>query len=345
MSYMIFILSAFQYVILSNNNLLHRLSSFAEDGKDIPGTIDKSTWGSVNYQPLLDGVWRYIGIHSHHQQRCENYVQMAALICKTLVNEERRTWRAIIHSSLTRVFNGEATERWMKEPRRRKRKDGSDNTEKKKTMRVEGSFRVQYFAEFLDMFMHVNRIAKNELGEQRLNELWESLGEKKTSDTEREELVREFEENLEGALSVSYARERESGFAPTAVMGGEIVLTSLQAGKGHNPHINDELFARRIPWELEEWVVENNSNESSWEALNADDGLFNTINFTKKRHYIKVHEAHRVSQKRKVAYNDVIETLKGIVPVGDMLKQMHLELSGGAQQQSEERGDEDAEPI
>ena len=55
-------------------------------------SIDKSTWGDVDYEPLLDGIWKDIGIHSHHQQRCENYVQMSALIAKTLVGEARITW-------------------------------------------------------------------------------------------------------------------------------------------------------------------------------------------------------------------------------------------------------------
>lgn len=55
--------------------------------------IDESTWGNVDYKPLIDGIWRHIGIIPHHSQRCENYVQLAALVSKTLVGEARRTWR------------------------------------------------------------------------------------------------------------------------------------------------------------------------------------------------------------------------------------------------------------
>ena len=44
------------------------------------GKIDKSTWGDDHdYEGLLIGIWRCIGVHSHHQQRCENHVQMAAI--------------------------------------------------------------------------------------------------------------------------------------------------------------------------------------------------------------------------------------------------------------------------
>ena len=46
-----------------------------------------------------------IAIHSHHQQRCENFVQMLALISKTKVKEARRTQRAIAISLVIRRFN------------------------------------------------------------------------------------------------------------------------------------------------------------------------------------------------------------------------------------------------
>ena len=63
------------------------------------GDEDRKTWEGVDYTSLVDGIWRTISIHAHHQQRCENFVQMSALIARTMVGEARRTWRAIAISA------------------------------------------------------------------------------------------------------------------------------------------------------------------------------------------------------------------------------------------------------
>jgi len=62
-------------------------------------------WGDVNFNPLLTSIWRDISIHSRHQQRCENCVQMAALIANALVDKARRTQRVIAAPAITRQFN------------------------------------------------------------------------------------------------------------------------------------------------------------------------------------------------------------------------------------------------
>ena len=69
------------------------------------GSIDKSTWAGEDSEPLLNGVWQDIVIHAMHQQRCENFVQMAALIAKILVGEARRTWREIAVSTIISRFD------------------------------------------------------------------------------------------------------------------------------------------------------------------------------------------------------------------------------------------------
>jgi hypothetical protein len=38
------------------------------------GSADTSPWEHHDYRLLLDNIWRMIAIHSHHQQRCENFV-------------------------------------------------------------------------------------------------------------------------------------------------------------------------------------------------------------------------------------------------------------------------------
>ena len=36
------------------------------------GTADKTAWAGVDYEPLLNGIWREVTIHAHHQQSCKN---------------------------------------------------------------------------------------------------------------------------------------------------------------------------------------------------------------------------------------------------------------------------------
>ena len=73
---------------------------------------DISTWGGHNFHPFIDSIiWQEVSIHAHHQQRCENYVQMSNLVSKTMVREARRTWRAIIVSTIIRRFNQWAVDR------------------------------------------------------------------------------------------------------------------------------------------------------------------------------------------------------------------------------------------
>ena len=140
--------------IVTTNPILHIRTVFIYVYNNT-GEIDKSTWGEVDYTSLLDGIWRTIGIHSHHQQLCENYVQLAALIAKTKVGEARRTWRAIGMSTLIRPFNLWAIERV--------RAREKDEEKRKKLKRVEGASRIELLSEF------VSRLVLKEMKEARDN--------------------------------------------------------------------------------------------------------------------------------------------------------------------------------
>ena len=92
----------------------------------------------------MDGIWRIIAIAPHHQQRCENYVQMAALIAKTLVGQGHRTWRAIGLSTTIRPINLESVEI--------ERRKVATEANKKKIRRVSERKRVTGFARYMDKF-------------------------------------------------------------------------------------------------------------------------------------------------------------------------------------------------
>ena len=61
--------------------------AFAEEVVDL---FDEDSWAGVDYTPLVDLVHQWIATHPLHQQRCENYVQLAALVASTNVSEGRR---------------------------------------------------------------------------------------------------------------------------------------------------------------------------------------------------------------------------------------------------------------
>ena len=113
--------------------------------RDQTGSTDKSTWGEVDFEPLIDGIHKTIAIQPHHQQRCENFVQMAALVSKTLVGEARRTWRATAISTLMRRFNIYAIEY--------KRGMVKDPNKRAKITRVTGNLRVCLFSTYIDNFI------------------------------------------------------------------------------------------------------------------------------------------------------------------------------------------------
>lgn len=73
--------------------------------KDADGKLDKSTWNGVDYEPLFIAMWKRICIHSNHQQRCENYVQLAGLLSSTQIEEVRKSMKAMIIGSTIRPFN------------------------------------------------------------------------------------------------------------------------------------------------------------------------------------------------------------------------------------------------
>ena len=93
----------------------------------------------VNYEPLAELVHQTVATHALHQQRCENYVQMAALTASTNVGEGRRTHRSNALSRIMRGFNHESSHDISK-------------TRGKKVNRVEGSNRVRMFAKHINSF-------------------------------------------------------------------------------------------------------------------------------------------------------------------------------------------------
>lgn len=182
--------------------------------------FDKDTWGYHDYSPLKKAVLSEICIHSVHQQCCENYVQLAALISKTNVGEVRRTVRAIIISTIHRIFNKEA----MDELKRRVA-DPEQEEDAKVARRVEGRLRIELLIEYLNAFKTRVQLARLTAGEEACAEILERItGSKfKMSDADRKKKLKKFQENIKKTRTVVKA-ETAAGVDVTPAMDGGVLL-------------------------------------------------------------------------------------------------------------------------
>ena len=72
--------------------------------------FDTSTWCGTDYEPLVDLIHRMVVPHAVHQQLAKNYVQAAALVSSTNVEEGRRSNRVNAISYVVQGFNKKSAE-------------------------------------------------------------------------------------------------------------------------------------------------------------------------------------------------------------------------------------------
>ena len=205
------------------------------------GTVDlfdEATWNGEKFEPLLDLVHQLIVIHALHQQRCENHVQLAALVASTNVGEDRRTWRAIILSCIMRIFNKKALDaKRAKEP---------DPKKKLKIKRVEGAERIEEYADHCDARNSVIDEEWTPEDDVNMNKLLNYLSgsENKTSGDDLEQTKGKFERGLNKARKITKSEVNQNGADMTNEMGGTVKLSALLVA--HNAQIEAELTARGI---------------------------------------------------------------------------------------------------
>ena len=98
------------------------------------------------WYPLVTAIWQEICIHSNHQQRCENYVQLSGLLALTGVSEDRRSCRAISVAAIIRRFNQWALGEWNK-------RKAAEDPPLPPVAKVQGAPKNMLFFEFLDDFL------------------------------------------------------------------------------------------------------------------------------------------------------------------------------------------------
>ena len=287
-------------------NWTHIMALADEDDETTAVDIwDKSSKPSFNkYKPFREDIIRTICIHSSHQQRCENYVQLCGLISMTGVGEVRRTCRAIINSIIHRRFNLWALQRTNE---RRKLNDQDPVT------RVQGSERMTLFQMFIDRFFK-----KVEKAKAYAPDLWKSVrqrlsnGSVKASNRERLNRMRTFHDGLKKAPKTTKAVQ-PMGIEQTVHTSNAVQLSLfantknkfLPAGMSIEGILQAELHARNL--------VMKGGEETNLKA---------------QRDAIQLHEFGRIKQRDPM--KDVtMKQVVGVQPMSDLMKQY---LADGHQQ-------------
>jgi len=151
-------------------------------------------------------------------------LQLAALISQTHVGEVRRTARAIIISTIIRLFNKEALEE-----KKRRVADPNTKDKAKKARRVEGADRTELLIKFLDVFNDDVLKAKRHLGDDTYGAIKKHVSNKKSkmSEEERKKRIQRFEKSIKMTRTEVKA-EQSAGVDVTATMGGRVTLSLLQ---------------------------------------------------------------------------------------------------------------------
>ena len=227
---------------------------------------------------------------------------MAALIAKTLVEEARRTWRSIGISTIVRPFNA-----WAVEEMRKKEKD---RTKRERIERARGSKRIALFTLFLNEFRKKVSAALREVTAEKYKTIFKSIetSDNKASAKEVKEIEDDFLRGLKKPVKM-YKAEQESGYNPTAVQKGQVLLKDLSKKAGREHLIDAELKARQITTQMKDFVTEYGEN--------AD---LATISINDKKKYIKLDEARRmVHENEMLTVEDALKKATKIKPISTLL--------------------------
>ena len=278
-------------------NWTHIMALADEDEETTAVDIwDKSSKASfTKYKPFREDIIRTICIHSSHQQRCENYVQLCGLISMTGVGEVRRTCRAIINSIIHRRFNLWALQRTNE----RRIKEG-----KSPVTRVQGSERMTLFQTFIDRFFK-----KVEEAKAHAPDLWKTVrqrlsnGSMKASNNERLNRMRTFHKSLKKAPKTVKAVQ-PMGIEQTVHTSNAVQLSLLAntknkflpAGMSIEGILQAELDARNL-------------------VMRAGDEK----NLKAQRDAIQLHEFGRIKQRDPVK-ELALKQVRDIQPMSDLMK-------------------------
>ena len=300
-----------QIKLLAESRTVVRLFDFLDTGKV---TIqDESTWSDDDdFTELSEALIRRVFIHSNHQQRCENYVQMMSFLARTNVNESRRTIRAIIVGSIVRRFNP-----WGL----RKVKEMRKKMAKKAPKRLQGKDKNCLYLKYLRHHFKAVDKAKKALARVDINQNDEPgtrrnniVTRLETSRSKASEIARRKDkERFSKALrqdATQYKAEQPQGIEKPPLIGGEVTLSILTAT--NNRYLKSNGLGDLT---MEDAVLA----EIKKRNIKISDRALKKLNLGEKRRKIRDHEFQRLSLSKTELKVKEVQSFK---PESDVMKQL-----------------------
>jgi hypothetical protein len=191
--------------------------------------------------------------------------------------------------------------------------------------RVEGAKRIEYFTIYIRKFMKARSKARNELGEEVIDRLRDSIARtnNKASEDERMEKEEAFVRRLKDNLK-EYKAEEAIGYSMTAEMGGKVLLSLLTAKANYKPHIRAEIIARGIhkqPDFIKEWGDGIETVEDIVELEKPKDKKKKKVTFSILKGYVKVHECKlEVQNNTNLTMEEAMKKVKAITPFTELVR-------------------------
>lgn len=281
--------------------------------------LKKRTWGTGNdFSELEDAIWNEIAIHSCHQQRVEQFVQLAALVAKTNVKEARRTMRAIILSAIIRPFH-----LWAKQIIAERKGDD------KLRRRVEGAVRGELFLKYMMAFRKKLERAKRLLEERepgKYNAIKDRLTNQhnKASATLRSKKVEKMMSCIEnGKRKITKGEQAEGYIDEPIIMSGNITFKLLTMTRSCQTCNDAWKKKKHTKCELEGCCMAAVHAELDKRNIKLSKKHCNELTITQKRHKIRDHEAKNVmvaQGKGEQGFN--IKQVKHFKPQSELMKSL-----------------------
>jgi hypothetical protein len=229
--------------------LWDEFSKAAPDEVDI---FDRTMWPEgKNYEPLHDLIMSEVVLLASHQQRIENYLQMAAHLSQTGIGESRCSWRAICNVAIMQPFNQHALEKAKAKK--------ATAAEKDKVKRVKGRQLLEYLSEYETNFLDDCDAAYAELDEAKTKKIKSELRNKenKASAVQNNATIKKI------SKTINAKRKNPKGMTKTGIdvpagVGGAVMMkyiayTHMDGKDNANRILRAELKVRKIEFSDKLW--------------------------------------------------------------------------------------------
>ena len=254
---------------------------------------DKSTWGDGDYTELLNTVVSQILPHMVNNQRMERSVQAFNIVSKNNKGEARISAECMLFNMIKYPFNEHCLATL-------KAKQDTEE-DKAKLSRARGVHRVSQMCPFIiyGIFAQLDiALTRIPLEEQKRIILEMGSTDSKASQEELEKQMAEYTAAIAGERKNKAGENKPLDMHVPAAMGGAVLVSKIQRGKGHDRHVQAEFNERGL-------VLAKPVTDMNWDDVKK---------ILKKDEYDKMeNRPQQIKQE---------EDIKEIVPRSDLMKEL-----------------------